>query len=198
MQTVYDSAARKYRMGSYTYHEQFKGHRGYGAPLILTNDGGGAAFGGGDEGFMLVKLTKTGKLQWKKTVTVKGDEMESQSVVEDKTGNFYVFLLVYDNTKYRGGCERVVAFNKTGTVLWDKYIGSFDLLNSPTVSYIKALPDGRIALRGHVVKEKPEEGKDPKYHYWEGWLTSKGLLTQKAGDVIDWSNQEWEKKYKPE
>jgi hypothetical protein len=49
-----------------------------------------------------------------------------------------------------------------------------------------------------VVKEKPEEGKDPKYHYWEGWLTSKGLLTQKAGDVIDWSNQEWEKKYKPE
>ncbi|HYC83934.1 MAG TPA: hypothetical protein VEB86_01875 [Chryseosolibacter sp.] len=198
MDIAYDSAVRKYHIGSYTYHEDFKGHRGYGAPLILTADGGAAAFGGGDEGAMLVKLGKTGKLEWKRTVKPKGDEMEPQSVVEDSNGNFYVFILVYDRTKYRGGTERVVFFNKTGTPVWDKYLGSFTLLNNPTVDYIKAAADGRIALRGHVVREAPEEGKDPSYLFWEAWLDSQGGLTEKTGEVIDWANPEWKKKFSPE
>jgi hypothetical protein len=198
LQTASDSSVRKYRMGQYSYHEEFKGHKGYGAPLILTADGGAAAFGTGDDGHMLVKLSKTGKVQWKKLVSAKGDEMELQSVVEDKVGNLFTFILVYDNTKYRGGCERVVMYNKTGTLIWDKFIGSCQLLNSPTVSYIKALDDGRIALRGHIVTEQPEKGKDPKYHYWEGWLNTKGVLTQKAGEILDWSDPSWKDKYKPE
>src|SRR5258705_8669375 len=102
-----DSAVIKYHIGSYSYHEQFKGHQGYGAPLILTADGGGAAFGDGDLGTMLVKLDKLGKETWKQIVKPKGNETESQSVVQDKNGNYYVFILVYDETKYRGGCERV-------------------------------------------------------------------------------------------
>src|SRR5436190_19124931 len=93
LQAAYDSCVLKYRMGQYSYHEEFTGHRGYGAPLILTADGGAAAFGTGDEGPMLVKLNKTGKVQWKKKITAKGDEMELQSVVEDKIGNFFVFVL---------------------------------------------------------------------------------------------------------
>lgn len=198
LEVATDSAVRKYHIGSYSYHEQFKGHKGYGAPLILTADGGGAAFGDGDEGSMLVKLDKTGKVQWKRTFAAKGDEMESQSVVQDKNGNFFVFMLVYDHAKYRGGCERVVMLNKVGTVIWDKYIGTFALLNNPTVSYIRALNDGRVALRGHVVKEKPVEGKDPTYRFWEGWLSSKGLVAQQSGDVIDWSSKEWQKRYAPE
>lgn len=32
--------ARKYKLGSYSYHEDFIGHAGYGAPLILTADRG--------------------------------------------------------------------------------------------------------------------------------------------------------------
>ncbi len=193
-----DSAVRKYHIGTYSYHEKFIGHNGYGAPLILTSDGGGAVFGDGDDGIMLVKLDKTGKLQWKRTLPRKGDEIESQSVVQDKLGNYYVFMLIYDNSKYRGGCERVIFLNKSGNIVWDKFIGSCELLNNPTVSYIRALSDGRIAMRGHVVTEKPQEGKDPVYHYWEGWLVSKGTLTQKSGAVIDWSNKEWEKKFNPD
>jgi hypothetical protein len=198
LEMAQDSSVRKFHIGSYRYHEQFKGHKGYGAPLILTADGGGAAFGDGDEGSMLVKLDKNGKLQWKKTIQPKGDEMESQSVVQDKNGNYLVCILVYDNTKYRGGCERVMLLSKTGTILWDKYIGSFTMLNNPTIGYMKALPDGRIALRGQVVKQAPPKGEDPKYLFWEGWLNSKGVLTQKTGQVIDWKSPEWQNFFKPE
>ena len=198
MDMAYDSAVLKYHIGSYSYHEQFKGHKGYGAPLILTSDNGAAAFGDGDEGAMLVKLNKNGKVEWKRTITPKGDEMESQSVVQDKNGNYYVCILIYDNTKYRGGCERVIFINKTGTILWDKFIGSCALVNNPTISYLRSLSDGRIALRGQVVLKAPEKDKDPAYHFWEGWINSKGELTQKTGDVIDWKNQDWQKLFKPE
>ena len=156
----------------------WKTNKGESAPLILTADGGAAAFGDGDEGTMLVKLAKNGKVAWKKIVKPKGDEVESQSVAQDKTGNYYVFQLVYDNTKYQGGCERVVLINKTGTAMWDKFIGSCLQVNNPTVSYIRSLADGRIYLRGHVVTKAPPEGKDPEYHFWESWLNSAGVLTQ--------------------
>lgn len=198
MDIAQDSAVKKYHIGSYSYHEQFKGHKGYGAPLILTADGGGAAFGDGDNGAMLVKLDKNGREQWKRTILAKGDEMESQSVVQDKNGNYFVFILVYDNSKYRGGCERAVFLNKTGTIVWDKFIGSCYLVNNPTVAYMRALNDGRIALRGQVVTQSPPKGVDPNYLFWEGWINSKGTLTQKTGQVIDWKNQDWQKLFKPE
>ena len=199
VETANEKMVRKYHIGTYSYHADFIGHKGYGAPLILTADGGAAAFGDGDEGIMLVKIDKTGKEQWKKIIKGKGDESESQSVVEDKAGNFYVFILTYDHTKYRGGTERILMFNKTGTLVWDKYIGKFELLNNPTVSYIKALPDGRISLRGHVVKEAPPEGKDPTYLFWEGWIDKTGKLTEKIGEKIDWSKTaEWQARLKPE
>lgn len=92
----------------------------------------------------------------------------------------------------------MICFSKTGTVLWDKLLGTYTLLNRPTVSYVCKLKDGRIEMRGHVVREKPALGKDPKYHYWEGWFNSKGILTEKTGDILDWGNSEWQKKYKPE
>jgi len=195
---VRDSAVRKYHISSYSYHEQFIGHKEYGAPFIFTSDGGAAVFGDGDEGTMLVKLDKNGKLTWKKTILPKGDEVESQSVVQSINGNYFIFQLVYDNTKYRGGCERVVYLSKTGAILWDKFIGSCSLLNNPTVAYIKALSDGRIALRGQVVTKQPEKGEDPDYQYWEGWINSKGVLTQKVGAVIDWENPDWKNLFKPE
>lgn len=198
MAVAKDSTEKKYHISSYSYHEQFIEHRGYGAPIILTTDGGAAAFGDGDEGTMLVKLDKNGKQVWKKTISPKGNEMESQSVVEDKNGNYYVFILVYDNTKYRGGCERVVYLNKMGTILWDKFIGSCQLINNPTVAYIRSKNDGLIELRGQVVTQAPLKGQDPKYFFWNGWLNSKGVLTQKTGEVIDWQKQEWQKLFKPE
>jgi hypothetical protein len=191
-----------YKIGSYSYHEEFIGHKGYGAPVIQTADGGGAAFGGwadekGSCG-LLVKVDKNGKEQWKKIVRPQFDEMETQSVVEDKEGNLYVYLLSYDYKRYRGGTERIVCYTKAGTLIWDKAIGTHELMNSPTVSYIRALPDGRVEMRGHIVVDKPEEGKDPKYRYWEGWINNKGVLTQKNGEVIDWAKDEWQKKFKPE
>jgi hypothetical protein len=186
----------QYRLGYSTYFEPFLEKPGYGAPWIMTADGGAAAFGDGQ----LYKFDKTGKKAWMRRVkpgTNEG-ETESQSVAQDKKGNLYVFLLSYPVKGYRGGSERVVCFDKTGKQLWDKPLGAYTLMNNPTVSYIKTADDGRIYMRGHVVKEEPVEGKDPVYRYWEGWLDITGKLTQKAGDQIDWGKDEWQKKFKPE
>src|SRR6188768_3139013 len=84
-----ESLVTKYHIGGSTYLEQFVGHPGYGAIVILTNDGGAAAFGDGDEGLMLYKLDKSGKLQWKRKVPRKGEELEPQCVAQDSKGNFY-------------------------------------------------------------------------------------------------------------
>jgi hypothetical protein len=189
---------QKYRLGVSTYFGDFMGHAGYGAGVILTNDGGAAGFGDGDYGTELIKLDKTGKVQWRKKIKKQFAETEPQCVVQDAAGNFYVFILNYNPAGYRGGCERMICFNKTGTLLWDKILGNYTLLNCPTVSYVHKLKEGGIEVRGHVVREKPAEGKDPKYRYWQGWFNSTGKVKEQTGDVIDWANKEWEKKFKPE
>jgi outer membrane protein assembly factor BamB len=189
---------QKYHLGSSTYFNDFIGHAGYGAMVILTNDGGAAAFGDGDEGLMLVRINKSGTEQWKRKITSKGDEMETQAVAEDKAGNFYLFMLVYDNAKYRGGCERVICFSRAGVQLWDKFLGPFAIVNNPVVSWVRSALDGRISMRGHIVTEPPAEGKDPSYHFWEASINSKGFVAQKSGEVIDWGKDEWKKKFKPE
>jgi hypothetical protein len=195
--------AQPYHLGQYSYHEQFIGHPGYGAPVILTADGGAAAYGDGEykgtESGLLIKFDKTGKVQWQRPIKKQFSEMESQSVVQDKTGNFYVFMLSYDEKRYRGGSERIIYIDKTGVVKWDKTIGSYTLMNNPTVAYIRAENNGGIYMRGQTVVDKPEDGKDPKYRFWEGWLNSAGKLTEKTGDIIVWGNdQPWQKFFAPE
>ena len=194
--------ARKYKLGSYSYHEDFIGHAGYGAPLILTADGGASFYGdtGDSTGSygQMVKLDKTGIEEWKQIIRPQFDEMESQSVAEDTKGNFYLFMLSYDSKRYRGGSERVICLDKSGKILWDKTIGEYTLTRNPVVSYIRSLKDGRIYLRGHIVPEEPVKGKDPEYRFWEGWIDSQGKMTQKTGDVINWSDKKWETLFKPE
>lgn len=190
-----------YKLGSYDYHEQFIGYIGYGAPFITTLDGGAAFFGGTEDSTgpfgLIVKLDKESREEWKQAIRPQFDMIETQSVVQDKSGNFYVFMLSYDNKKYRGGCERIVYLSKTGQITWDKILGECGLVNNPVIAYIRSLEDGRIALRGHVATQKPREGEDPKYYYWEGWIDNNGKLTQKTGDIIIWENQDWEKLFKP-
>jgi hypothetical protein len=123
--------------------------------------------------------------------------MESQVGTEDSKGNLYCFMLEYNTSVYRGGNERIVCYDKTGKLIFDKLIGKASALNNPIVSYVKPANDGRIYMRGHVAKEKKENG-DPKYLYWEGWLDATGKLEQKLGEEIDWSKDEWKKKFKPE
>ena len=195
-------AASRLYLGSYSYHEQFLGHAGYGAPVILTADGGAAAFGGGEDNgkacCMLVRMDTNANVLWTNVIFPEFDEMESQSVVQDAEGNFFVFMLSYDSKRYRGGSERVLYIGKDGKVIWDITLGKYTLMDNPAISYIRLEKDGLIALRGHTVKEKPIKGKDPVYRYWEGWLDSKGVLKEKAGKIIDWADQSWKKLFEPE
>jgi len=201
-QLTIDDARQKlvtqYHIGASTYFADFVGHAGYGAVCILTADGGAAAFGDGDEGTMVYKLKKEGTMQFKKKITPKGDEMECQAVVEDKAGNLYLYMLVYDHAKYRGGNERVICISKAGVILWDKYLGAFSSVNNPIVSWIRKADDGTVAMRGHIAPVKAEEGKDPVYKFWDATINSKGVVIAKIGDVIDWAKPEWQKKFKPE
>jgi hypothetical protein len=187
-------AFQKYRLGYLGEFDAFFGKSSYGAPVILTSDGGAAAFGNDQ----LYKISKTAKEQWMREAKMQFDAQECQAVVQDTKGNLYAFMLSYDRKRYRGGAERVVCYDKTGKLLWDKTLGAYTLKNNPTVAYIRSLSDGRIYLRGHVVKEEPLEDQNPVYRYWEGWLDNTGKLTQKAGDVIDWRKDEWQKRFLPD
>ncbi len=180
-------------LGYSNYFSDFAGKPGYGGPYFPTKDGGGAAFGDN----VLYKFDKKGKQIWKREIKDRYQEMETQVAAEDSKGNLYCFMLEYNRKLYRGGNERIVCYDKTGKLLWDKTIGKAAALNNPIVSYVKTSEDGKIYMRGHVGYETKENG-DPKYLYWEGWLDATGKLTQKATEEIDWKKDEWQKKFKPE
>lgn len=184
-------AARNYSYMSYSYHDQFIGHEGYGAPLIFTDDEGLAFFGKGYYGLVhLVKLDALGNHAWEYDIKPKHDEIETQSVLQDRDGNYYAFMLSYNRSKYRGGAERVISLTRGGSLRWEIMLGGYSAEGSPHCSYIKLLEDGRIELRGHVGKII-EQGKDPEYYFWTGWLNSDGELTQEIGPEIDWSSSAW-------
>jgi hypothetical protein len=183
-----------YHLGYSSYFAPFVGKTGYGAPWILTSDGGGAGFGDN----VMHKFDKRGKETWKREVKAQfNGETEGQVMAQDTKGNFYLFLLQYNPKGYRGGAERVVCYDKTGKFLWDKILGKFSALNNPIVSYVKPAEDGKIYMRGHMAKEQAANG-DPKYLFWEGWIDATGKLTQKTGEEIDWAKSEWQAKFKPE
>lgn len=179
-------------LGYSTYFSDFAGKEGYGGPYFPTKDGGGAAFGDN----VLYKFDKTGKQVWKRAIKDRYQEMETQVAAQDAKGNLYCFMLEYNRKVYHGGNERLVCYDKTGKLLWDKTIGKAAAFNNPIVSYVK--PEGdKIYMRGHVAFEKKANG-DPKYLYWEGWIDALGKLTQKTGEELDWSKPDTMKKFKPE
>jgi hypothetical protein len=192
-------------LGYYSYLEMFEGHAGYAAPVIQTADGGALAGGtvyvGDKSEGPVIKIDKDGNEEWIKKFEPgpQAEEIEVQGVLQDKSGYYYVFILSYNYKKYGGGVERVVYLNPQGEVQWDKLIGTYTLLNSPTFSWIRLLEDGRIAFRGHIVTEKPIKGSDPSYRYWEGWMNNKGEMTQQIGDVMDYETDDsWDLKYQVE
>lgn len=194
------TAAEEYNFRSYSYHEQFEGHDGYAAPIILLANGGTVFFGDAEDekSMILVQLNKEGFLVWQTPINLMFNEMETQSVVHDREGNFYAFVLSYNYSKYRGSTERVIHLDKNGKILWDKTLGDYTLKNNPHCSYIHLLDDGRLALRGHIVTDAAKEGDDPEYHFWQGWLNKKGEWTQEIGKVIDWADPSWKDFFKVE
>jgi hypothetical protein len=194
------TAAEEYNFRSYSYHEQFEGHDGYAAPIILLANGGTVFFGDAEDekSMILVQLNKEGTLVWQTPINLMFNEMETQSVVHDREGNFYAFVLSYNYSKYRGSTERVIHLDKNGKILWDKTLGDYTLKNNPHCSYIHLLDDGRLALRGHIVTDAAKEGDDPEYHFWQGWLNKKGEWTQEIGKVIDWADPSWKDFFKVE
>src|SRR5258705_12013852 len=84
---------RKYHLGVSTYFDDFMDHKSYGAGVNLTKDGGAAGFGDGDNGLELIRLNKTGKVLWRRSMKKQFEEVEAQCVAQDSLGNFYGFML---------------------------------------------------------------------------------------------------------
>jgi hypothetical protein len=188
-------ACRPYQLGLYSYHEKFIGKAGFAAPLVLTSDGGAAQFGNATseqvQGALLVKLNSGGKEEWKLFIRPEFDEVEAQSVIQDQKGNFMVFLLSYDQKRYRGGTQRVLRIDPKGKILWDKTVGLYSVMKSPTFNSISLSENQQVYIRGQIVTDVPASGKDPLYRYWEGWINAEGTLTQKSHEVIDWKSAKW-------
>jgi hypothetical protein len=188
----------------YTYLEGFEGYAGYAAPAIQTADGGavvcGTQYGERDQTTgVVVKLDSDGRQKWVTHIAPNYNDLEVQGILQDQTGYYFVFVLSYNYKKYGGGVERVIFLDPQGELVWDKEMGPYTLLNSPTFAWIKLLEDGSVAVRGHIVTEKPLKGQDPVYRYWEGVIDNQGEMTQQIGDVMDYEKDpSWELKYLPE
>ena len=181
--------AAEHQFTTYRYHQKFEGHAEYSAPIVISDET--IVFFSKDKQtkeYALKKIKSDGELIWKFPVKQNYDELESQSLLITEEGMIFAFLLSYNYDVYRGGTERVILLDSEGSVVWDKLIGEFGLVNSPTFSWIRINEDGKVEMRGHIVTEFVEEDERPVYHYWRGWLDSEGNLNQEIGDALDWSD----------
>lgn len=194
------SVAAKYKLHSYSYHEKFEGHNDYAAPIILTQNGGTVFFSDSISNASrgIIKLSRDSKVEWEIAIAPKHDEYETQSIIQDREGNYYAFMLSYNRKIYRGGSERVIYIGNDGTILWDIILGDYGIVNSPLCSFIRLTEKNQLELRGHIVTKDPEKDRwgyyiDPEYHQWTGWLKKDGSYLQSIGDIIDWANKDWKK-----
>lgn len=184
-------AGEKFNIHNYTYHQKFEGHKEYAAPVYLTKDSGAIFYGDTNSIIKIYKLDKESTLEWKVPVVLKYDEIETQSVIQDKDSNYYAFVLVFNRDKIKGSTQRVIHFDKNGDIIWDKMLADFTKKNNPHCSYIRLLDNNKLELRGHIVLDSELENKEFDYHYWRGWLDNKGNLQHEVTEVIKWSSDKW-------
>jgi len=182
--------AEEFKYVSYRYLEEFEGHEGYAAPIIISTDGGALFFTRPNDGnqYDLVKINKEGKKEWSIELKAKFDDMESQGIVENSKGNYYAFLLSYNQSRYRGGAERVIYLSRNGEIIWEQLLGDYTLENNPTCSWIRIHSDDQLEMRGHIVTDPELKDRNPEYRFWKGWLNPLGERSDEIGTVIDWSD----------
>ena len=167
---------------------KYTGKDGFSAPVIVTRDGGilitGEYSEGGFKGAKVVFLSEKKEVIWSHFFGAKNDVTEAQSIIQDRTGYFYVFMEAHSKIDATDTRERVVKLNSRGEVQWDYALEEKEEHYHRHCAYVKLHEDGKhLVLFGTVQPDKVAIENNEHYS-WEAELDGNGRLNFEIGELL--------------
>ena len=164
------------------------GKDGFAAPIVITRDAGlmlvGEGFEGKSKGAKVVFLNEKKEVIWSHFFGSKNDNTEAQSIIEDRTGYFYVFMEAHNKLDATDTRERVVKVNARGEIQWDYALEEKEEHYHRHCTYVKLDDDGKhLALFGTVQPDKVAIQNNEHYS-WQAKLDGNGKLDSEIGELL--------------
>ena len=164
------------------------GKSDFSAPVIITRDGGLIIIGGysegGSKGAKVVFLNEKKEVIWSHFFGSKNDNTEAQSIIEDRTGYFYIFMEAHNKLDDTDTRERVVKVNARGEIQWDYALEEKEEHYHRHCSYVKLDEDGKhLVLFGTVQPDKVSI-KNNEHYSWQAKLDGNGKLDSEIGELL--------------
>ena len=164
------------------------GKADFAAPVIITRDAGIIVIGGYSEGESIgakvVFLNEKKEVIWSHFFGAKNDNTEAQSIIEDRTGYFYIFMEAHNKLDDTDTRERVVKVNSRGEIQWDYALEEKEENYHRHCAYVKLDEDGkRLVLFGTVQPDKVAI-ENNEHYAWEAKLDGNGKLDSEIGELI--------------
>ena len=164
------------------------GKADFSAPVIITRDGGlmiiGEGYEGKFKGAKVVFLNEKKEVIWSHFFGSKNDNTEAQSIIEDRTGYFYIFMEAHSKLDDTDTRERVVKVNARGEIQWDYALEEKEEHYHRHCSYVKLDEDGKhLVLFGTVQPDKVSI-KNNEHYSWQAKLDGNGKLDSEIGELL--------------
>ncbi len=164
------------------------GKSDFSAPVIITRDGGlmiiGEGYEGKFKGAKVVFLNEKKEVIWSHFFGSKNDNTEAQSIIEDRTGYFYIFMEAHSKLDDTDTRERVVKVNARGEIQWDYALEEKEEHYHRHCSYVKLDEDGKhLVLFGTVQPDKVSI-KNNEHYSWQAKLDGNGKLDSEIGELL--------------
>ena len=164
------------------------GKSDFSAPVIITRDGGlmiiGEGYEGKFKGAKVVFLNEKKEVIWSHFFGSKNDNTEAQSIIEDRTGYFYIFMEAHNKLDDTDTRERVVKVNARGEIQWDYALEEKEEHYHRHCSYVKLDEDGKhLVLFGTVQPDKVSI-KNNEHYSWQAKLDGNGKLDSEIGELL--------------
>ena len=164
------------------------GKAGFAAPIVITRDGGLMIIGeyseGESKGAKVIFFNENNELIWSHFFGSKNDNIKAQSIIEDRTGYFYVFMEARNKVDATETRERVVKVNSRGKIQWDYALEEKEEHYHRHCTYVKLDEDGkRLVLFGTVQPDKVAIENNEHYS-WQAKLDGNGKLDSEIGDLL--------------
>jgi len=164
------------------------GKAGFAAPIVITRDGGLMIIGeyseGESKGAKVIFFNENNELIWSHFFGSKNDNIKAQSIIEDRTGYFYVFMEARNKVDATETRERVVKVNSRGKIQWDYASEEKEEHYHRHCTYVKLDEDGkRLVLFGTVQPDKVAIENNEHYS-WQAKLDGNGKLDSEIGELL--------------
>jgi hypothetical protein len=164
------------------------GKADFAAPVIITRDAGIIVIGGYSEGKSIgakvVFLNEKKEVIWSHFFGAKNDNTEAQSIIEDRTGYFYIFMEAHNKLDDTDTRERVVKVNSRGEIQWDYALEEKEENYHRHCAYVKLDEDGKnLVLFGTVQPDKVSI-KNNEHYSWQAKLDGNGKLDSEIGELL--------------